>query len=113
VAMYRVLHTLDVGKAGYLYPGSFSRMEWLDARGIAALEHKGAISRVHAPPIMILPGWTERAEILAQVGIQDAEQFLEAEAETLADALDVEEKEVEEMREVLLTWLSADKPAPG
>jgi len=113
MAMYRVLHTLDVGKGRYLYPKTFSRLEWLNAQGIAALTEKGAVSRVNPPPIMILPGWTERAGELARIGIQDAEQFLEADVGILTGALSIEEDEVKELSAELIRWLTADAPAPG
>ena len=111
--MYRVLHRLDVGKGRILWPGSHSRLEWLDEVGLARLETKGAISRVHAPPLEVLPGWADRALVLANIGIADAEQFLEANDSAIMEALEEDGDGVRVLRDELLGWLTVGPPSRG
>ena len=113
MAMYRVLHTLAVKGGKYLYPGSFARLEWLDEAGIQALTNKGGISRINPPPLIILPGWADRAETLANGGIQNAEDFLECGGFDLASILGCEESEIEDLRQELIGFLSVKKPIGG
>jgi len=50
-----------------------------------ALIRHHAVAEVHPPPLSEIVGWTTRAELLADHGIVDVVQFLEAENETLRD----------------------------
>ena len=111
--MYRILHKLDVGKDRVLHPGSFNRLEWLDDAGLARLEQKGAISRVNPPPLAVLPGWSRRAKKAQEVaGVENAEQLLEADNQTLAEKMEVQPDTVARWKDEIVGWLTAE-PAPS
>jgi len=111
--MYRVLGRLDVGKGRVLYPGSFSRLEWLNETGLARLERKGSISRVQPPPLAVLPGWGARSRKIEEVlGVKDAEQFLEADNQKIAEAMEENAETVKEWKSDIMSWLTA-KPVKG
>lgn len=112
MTMYRVLRKLDIGKGRVLHPGSFSRLEWLDEQGIARLEQKGSIGRVHPPPLAALPGWSRRAKKAREVtGVENAEQLLEVDDQSFADAMGVQVETVRRWKTDVRGWLTAD-PAP-
>lgn len=48
-----------------------------------ALVEVGALKIVNGPPLTELPGWTRRAELLAEVDITTADRFLEADDELI------------------------------
>lgn len=108
MAMYRILGRLDVGKGRVLYPGSFSRLEWLEEKGLARLERKGSISRVQPPPLAVLPGWAARSRKIEEVlGVKDAEQFLEADDQKIAEAMEITEDTVVDWKSDIMSWLTA------
>lgn len=112
MAMYRILHKLDIGKNRFLYSGSFNRLEWLEESGLARLERKGAICRVKPPPLEVLPGWASRAEKVVEVtGLKDAEAFLEADPGTLAAALEEDVDTIRRWQKEIEGHLTAE-PAP-
>jgi hypothetical protein len=114
--MYRVLHRLNVGKGRILHPGSFNRLEWLNERGVERLTAKGAISRVNPPPLAVLPGWSRRAEKITEVAggeITNAEQFLEADDEKLAEWMKVKPAVIKRWKGEIMKWLTTDPARPG
>lgn len=71
--LYRANRNLSNG----LKIGDIFKHTRLKPEALAILEEKGTVSRVHAPPTIILCGWEQRDEILAEVGIYDLEQLIE------------------------------------
>lgn len=73
---YRALSKLAAGShtinRGAIFPAHYLRPEVL-----AALDGRH-ISRISAPPLAEVPGWSRRAQKLADAGIFEAEQFLDA-----------------------------------
>ena len=83
MAMYRVLKRLSSGKKpGDVVPDT----AWRDGV-IPALVKVNAIKRIDGPPLTELPGWTRRAELLAEAGITIVDQFLEADGELIRKAV--------------------------
>lgn len=112
--MYRVLHKLSIGRGQILYPGSFSTLEWLDEKGLTRLERKGAISKVHPPPLIALPGWGRRARRVEEnLGVEDAEQFLETDNVRVAEAMKVKVDTVAKWKADVMRWLTAEPPPSG
>lgn len=72
--LYRANRNLSNG----LHAGDIFPAERLKPDALEILEEKGTVSRVHAPPTIILCGWEQRDEILAEAGIYDLEQLIEA-----------------------------------
>lgn len=54
-------------------------------KAVALLLKHGAVSEVCPPPLSELGGWETRAELLAEHGIVDVVQFLEADNATLKE----------------------------
>ena len=109
--MYRVHKRLSKGKT-MIEKGAFSMLDWLPESGIAKLTLKGAISKVRAPPLMVLPAWTLRAKRLKPFDIIDAEQFLEADPLDLAEKIGAQERTIHKWRDELMYWLSGETPKP-
>jgi len=114
MAMYRVHRRLSAGKGKILYPGTLSRLEWLDETGLARLTIKGSISRVHAPPLVVLSGWrnARAGKIREVMGINDAEQLLEAQDAEIAEKMGVQPATVARWKGEVLDALMA-KPTIG
>jgi len=111
MATYRVLpgHTLSL-KHGEVAPaGSLVRLPWLerDPAGLQALIDKGAVARVAPPPLAVLPGWKIRSGKAKGLGIEDAEQFLEADDADLARSLGARVETVQKWKRELSDFLKA------
>lgn len=86
MARYRVLKNLTTGhKRGEIIEASE-----LASSSIAPLVKKRAIAEIGYPPLSALPGWTLRAERMAQLGIADVGAFLDADKTELAAALGIQ-----------------------
>jgi len=83
MAVYRVLRRLSSGER----VGILTTLARLPMGSIVILAGRGAIARINAPILEILSGWSERAEVLHEVGIVDGEQLLLAEPGMLAVAV--------------------------
>lgn len=108
--LYRVHKRLYVGKGRFLEPGSATRLQWLRPPQIARLGERGAVSEMMPPPLEALPGWGRRAARLAEVGVTDAAQFLDADGEELAQALGVKASTVGRWQAEVMNWLIVDVP---
>ena len=110
--LYRVLKTLSLGEDKELRPtnqtGQFTRLEWLNEGQVARLMAVGAVSEAAPPPLAELPDWGGRAERLAQVGIHDAAQFLEADPETIAKAMKVKAATIVRWQGEARKWLTVE-----
>jgi hypothetical protein len=118
MGLYRIMNNLAFGSKTVSKGGIRRIVERSDARApkadgiialaagvIARLEGRGAISRVNAPPLGEIPGWTERAGKLLPHGIVDIEQFVEHDDAKLAKLLDVKESVIVGLKKDLLRWL--------
>lgn len=96
---YRSLRNLDIGiKAGDVFP-----VERLGARKCHRLAEMGIISRISPPPLSVLPGWEERSALLEEM---DAESFLDAPDEQLAQKLDIETGAVTALKWEVIGWIT-------
>lgn len=112
--LYRVLKTLWRGEhKPRIYPGTFTRLEWLNGEGIERLKRAGAVNEVAPPPLTALPGWKRRAQRLRALNIADATQFLETDGEAIAQHLRVKAATVERWRQELKMWMVAPPPPSG
>lgn len=93
--MYRILYDLEWGNGRKLLAGSIDRLKGVSSGVRARLESTGAISRVAAPPLEILPGWENLAPKLEAVGVKDVVDLLEADPGRLAEELDTTTEEIE------------------
>ena len=109
MSMWRVHSRLDIGKGEVLYPGSLSTIYWLKRKGLERLEMKGSISKVFAPPLAVLPGWTLRSQRLLKVGVEYVDQFLESDPAETAGKIGVQPKTIEKWQNEVTEWLIADK----
>jgi hypothetical protein len=99
--LYRALTKLSSG----VDCGQLTRLEHLTPEQIAKLEQVGAVARVAAPPLSELPDWASRAGKLAKAGIQDAEQFLDAEIPVISRALHVKAETAARYQDEVKAWL--------
>ena len=113
MVMYRVCKTLHVGGGRYLYPGTFTRLGWLDEGGVAKLVAVGAVGEVRPPPLVLIPGWERRAARMAGQGITDVVQLLDADTDTVVKACRAKAATVERWKEEVRDWLVVAPPAKG
>lgn len=104
--IYRVLKDLSFGEK-VVNAGAFLPHTRFKPENIAILEERGAIARINPPPLHIIPGWSTRAAKLNKAGIQNAEQFLEGDINTLAESAGVSVETVAKWQTELSThWLN-------
>jgi len=72
--VYRVLRPLSTGHK----VGDLLFKEDLEKISVGPLVEANAISEVRCPPLSVLPGWEERAEVLKRYNIVKADEFVEA-----------------------------------
>ena len=105
--MYRILRALEVaGKR--VEKGSLSDLEGLNAGVRDKPLAMGLISRVAAPPLKVLPGWSVRAGKLETVGIIDADQFIAADNDILADTLRTNAARIAAWKQEVRSYLKAN-----
>jgi len=103
--LYRVLKPLSTGhKIGDVAPASEFRVE-----AIPRLLEVRALAELHAPPLRALPGWTRRAERLARLDIELADEFLECDEEVVATELKYKVKTIERWKAEVLQALRAPR----
>lgn len=106
--IYRALKRLEVKdgivEAGALFPASL-----VNTKSREILEGRAIIARIGAPPLVEIPGWKERGELLAAEGISDCEQFLEADAATIESVLNAPGK-AGALKTEITGWLTVPRP---
>ena len=112
MAIFRVLKKLS-RKDHIMEPGSLSRFEWLAPEQIAVLEKQRAISRLSAPPLSEMPGWKRRGQKLEDIGIETAEDLLEADGEVVAGLMNVRAATVDRWKTEAEWWLVVPPKAAG
>jgi len=106
MATYRVQKRLSTGQR----PGDIVHdTDFRDGVALILYERK-VLSLISGPPLTELPGWTWRAELLAQVGVTMTDQFLEADDELIRQAVGYRStRAVAKWKEEVRCWLM---PAP-
>ena len=111
MALYRTVQRIALGEetiqAGQLLSG-----RRLSERSAQALLRRGAISRVAAPPLAVLPGWKLRGKRMESLGIVDAGQMLEADADEVARHMGVSPGLVKRWQEDVARWLAPPDTKP-
>jgi hypothetical protein len=110
--IYRVRKALDRG-SHIIEPGQLIEIDWLGPEDIGRLETVGAVARVKGPPLVELPGWRRRGQRLAEIGIRTAEQYLEAEPESVAAHMAVKVSTAEKWKTEVRKWLAPPKVRKG
>ncbi|UCC74288.1 MAG: hypothetical protein JSV86_06955 [Gemmatimonadota bacterium] len=106
MSLYRVLRPLSTGHE----PGDIVDGKRFKA-ALAALVKARALAEVKPPPLSELPGWTTRAEKLADAGVVTAVDFLEADDGLLKEILNHKTtRSINKMRDELRGWLVVDEP---
>lgn len=102
MAQYRILkNLLDRERRSEI-----SALKGLTPEQIGKLEGIGAVSRLHAPPLAILPGWADRAAQLAAINIKDGEQLLDADPVIIAAECGVSEGAARQWQREMVTLLT-------
>lgn len=69
---YRILESLRfTGSSKRLEAGTINDLKKLSPKTLELLIAKGRIAEVHPPPLVVLPGWEEKAKVYAEQGIED------------------------------------------
>ena len=124
MALYRIHRKLDVGSEvlpahslasvnGELGDTTFVPGIRLKPKSVEALERKGAISRMGAPPLEVVAGWTKRAEKLSAISVTTVEDFVETPTAQLAAFLKVRDTTIEMWKNELLSWLVVSNRPPA
>lgn len=86
--------------------GSILRESDLSAKALAALLARGVLQPVSPPPLAALPGWQHRGKRLAEMGVEDASQVVEGDADEMARHCGVSPVLVRRWQEELVAWLT-------
>lgn len=100
---YRILQRLSI-KGGFVEPDTLTALH-LTAEQAQTLIDVGAIAPIHAPPLAVLPGWSDRAEDLAEQGIITVTDLLDADTNALIDSLVQNRATLEAWKQEALRWL--------
>lgn len=106
MAIYRALRSLDTGKRiieqGAVFPSS-----WLKQRSLEILEEQGKVAPALLPPIFAMPPpWKQHAAKLKRIEINDAGEWMEADPELVAQALNVSAGRARDMQAQLFVMFS-------
>jgi len=108
--MYRVLRPLSRKLETFIPKGTLTALEWLNDEQQAKLIQVGAVSRIAAPPLGTLPGWTRRGSRLGQVGIHTFDDFLERDDADIAELIGAKESTVSKWRAELVGLITVPEP---
>lgn len=111
MAIYRIRNNLAIGER-VIERGTLERLD-LSADKIARLEEVGAISRIAAPPLAVLPGWEARSNRLEKLGIITVEDLLDAEAGDVAKKLRLKAETVKGWQTDVIEWMRITPPQGG
>jgi len=105
VKLYRVLERLECRPP--ILKGHIGTLLKLKERSRQALEEKGRIAPVHAPPLEMLPGWRCRARHLRRkVGVKNVEDLLMADIDDLSERLRLSPSIVRGWQDEMRSWLT-------
>ena len=106
--LYRVVQDLMRKDGSVVKTNELTRLQWLPERARNMLLKRDAVALVSAPPLEIIPGWATAAKRLAEHGIYDIVDFLDADDEALSRTLRLDVDEVLRKKDRLMQWLRAD-----
>lgn len=72
----------------------------------------GTLAEVSTPPLVELPDWDERAQILAQVGVVTVSDLVVTEEKELSKLLKRPTKTIKDWKREVLEWLNPE-PQPS
>lgn len=102
--IYRAVRRIAVGEQ-FIEPGTVGAMERLGGHAKAVLLARGALAEVAPPPLSVLPRWRVRAKALGKLGVLDAVQLIEGDADGLGKALGVSAAAVVAWQAEAMEWL--------
>jgi len=106
---YRILDNLRFSKKPRILKGEVSGLKGLSPEQIRILLKRGAISEVASPPLSILPGWGRRWPVFKKAGIEDINQLLSADLDSLSKELRISVETLQHCAEEAKGWLSVSK----
>ena len=102
--LYRTLERLTGSKG--VYPMDIvSDLRKISAGAIKVLLEKKRIVLVQAPPLRVLPGWKEKAAVLAPLGIEDVSQLVTADLDKVAEKLDTPVEDLRRAAQDARQWV--------
>lgn len=107
MGLYRILRPVD--KGGEV--GGICAFAWLTEAQVDRLVALGIVAPVQAPPLSVFAGWTRRSARFGEIGIERADQFLEADTSMMAAELGVKPATVARWKQEVAQLLKA--PATG
>jgi hypothetical protein len=113
MAIYRILRNARAGKHGSFKPGDRSRLEWLTDEQVTTLINRGIVRLEDSPQLAELKGWQTRSRRLAKMDIATVEDFLDANADDVADGLSVKLETVGRWKKELKEWFQAPPARRG
>jgi len=106
MTLYRVLSSLCLPNDTSIPKGAVSPLKEVTASGKKVLLTKGVLAEVRAPPLKVLPGWKQLAEVFLEVGIKDAAQLVCADLDGLSKKLNVPVEKLEACVVEVLGYIS-------
>ena len=105
MSLYRTLERL-LGADGTVYEMDIvSPLKGISSKVIAVLLEKKRIAEVQSPPLRVLLGWKERAEVLEPLGIEDVSQLVTADLDKAAEELDVPVENLRKAAQDVQRWI--------
>lgn len=105
--LYRVLTDLSSASGRTYEQGELSTLEGITENSIRLLLAKGCIAPAQGPPLQIIPGWEEVADILETEGVIEALDLLEADTTLVSEATGIPEDELVERQNELLRYMQS------
>lgn len=104
MSIYRVLRPLQTDR-GIIATGDFILDTAYKPATLAILEERGAIGLLHAPPLSEIPDFGG-AVALADIGIFEADKFLEADSDTIIQQLHITQETLHDWIFDVSDWLA-------
>ena len=111
--LYRALKPLDAGGRGLIPRGKATPLDWLNDEQIARLEHVGAASEIHAPPLSQMPLPKSALAKMKKAGLEDAGDLLMGNDAELAKKLRVQKATAAKWRNEVARLLMVEPPVSG
>ena len=105
VRLFRVRRNLELSSGKVYRAGVLATLDDVSREGKDILLTNKVITPAKVPPLRAIPGWYERSEMYAKVGIVDVAQFIVADKKRLAKRFHVPEAEIEKQVAELTRYL--------
>ncbi len=110
--LYLVLQDLGPFRDGTVLPEyTTSELKRVSESAKEILLNKGAIAEISTPPLEILPGWEEKAEVFKEVGIETIGDLVTADVEEVAQELHVPAEGIQEAADEARDWMTVKEEA--